>query len=453
MSAFWDSDRMTSRLATVLGRVARTLERRLAGPMVVALVAAGAWFAIAGDAQAARRLRHFDQDSVRIARKIKIDDQGIRIVRGDQVVHTETLPGGGRVRVTVDPADGDVQVDGDRADQDSEAGGDTMDFGKSRTVDIGAHGIVIDADEDAGMVRMFSDAEVPAGERIQGDVVAVFGDVLVEGQVSGNVVAVFGSVRLEPGAKIDGDAVAVGGVLDQPPGAAVGGESVSLGFLPMQWGAPSLGMMLGVVFLCWLVSLFVGWILMLLFPARMLRAAVTASRRTGGSLVLGLLSGPLLIITIVLLLVTVIGIPIAFILPLVYLISLWGGQLALTYALGCRLLHRRLGEGSMMPALVAGTLFVAAFFVLGTILGRPEGMLRTIAMFFDLLGFLLIMGLSVIGIGAFLLSRMGTRPRDVEYEPYASAPRTGGSPMAGPHHVGPVPSTEAPSAPLAPPAT
>ena len=65
MSAFWDSDRMTSRLAAVLGRVAHTLGRRLAGPMLVALVAAGAWIAIAGDAQAARRLRTFDHDTVR----------------------------------------------------------------------------------------------------------------------------------------------------------------------------------------------------------------------------------------------------------------------------------------------------------------------------------------------------------------------------------------------------
>jgi hypothetical protein len=382
----------------------------------------------------AAEARREHPDSVRVAKKITIDDRGIQIESGDKRVIRTIGDGDGdgndRVRVRVGP-DG-VEVD---------AHVDTLAF--DNTSEVVGPGIDINVDE-SGMVRMFSDAEVPAGERVQGDVVAVFGDVHVEGQVSGNAVAVFGSVRMEPGAHVEGDAVAVGGVLDQPPGAQVGGESVSLGFLPIRWGAPSIGMVLGAVFVCWLVSLFLGWILLLLFPARMLRTAVTASRRTGGSLVLGLVSGPLLIIAIVLLLVTVIGIPVAFALPLVYLVGLWAGQLALTYALGCRLTGRQLGHGSMTSPLLAGTLFVATFFVLGVLLGRPEGVLRTIALFFHLLGMLLVMGLSVIGMGALMLSRMGTRPRDLEPE---TATDSGYQPAASP------PSAMSPSAPYNPPAT
>jgi hypothetical protein len=462
MSACWDSDRLALHGARARHLVMRP--RRPLAAIQVSLVllvacllgapgdAVASWFCNSAHAATSRHDR--DRDSLRVTKKIVVSDDGIEIVGSgvqEQVVrnvvrNVKRNVDRGRVRVSVDPSDDEVDVDGGDGDTNADAG-DTLEF-KDGDVQIGPHGITVDADEDAGMVRMFSDAEVPPGERIEGDVVAVFGDVLVEGQVSGNVVAVFGSVRMEPGARIDGDAVAVGGALDQPPGAAVGGESVSLGFLPIHWGAPTVGMMIGVVFVGWIASLFSGWILMLLFPSRMVRTAMTASSRTGGSLVLGLVSGPLLIIAIVLLLVTVIGIPIAFLLPLVYLISLWAGQLALSYALGCRLMRRRLGEGATLPPLAAGTLFVAGFFVMGALLGTGEGFVRTIALFFHLLGFLLVMGLSVIGIGAFLLSRMGTRPREFDY-----APLVGAAPAAG---MGPslaAPGAEPPTAPLAPPAT
>ena len=151
---------------------------------------------------------------------------------------------------------------------------------------------------------------------------------------------------------------------------------------------------------------------MLLFPNRMLQVAATASRRTTVSFLLGLLSAPLLIITIVLLCVTVIGIPIAFILPIVYLIMIWAGQLATVYLLGSRLMRRPVGEGGLMMPLLVGTLMVAAFFVMGTLLAGPAGLSRTLALFFDLLGVLLVIGLSTIGTGAVLLSRFGSRPRE-----------------------------------------
>jgi hypothetical protein len=125
-------------------------------------------------------------------------------------------------------------------------------------------------------VRVFADAEVPAGQRIEGDVVAVFGSVVVRGQVSGNVVAVAGSVKLEPGASVDGDAVAVGGVLDQAEGARVGGESVSLGFLPLRFGVPTVPILLVFVIGGWLLTLFVGMILTLVAPDRMVRIAATS---------------------------------------------------------------------------------------------------------------------------------------------------------------------------------
>lgn len=284
-------------------------------------------------------------------------------------------------------------------------------------------GVVIRGDFDAGpivvrgdgnnIVRLFSDARVGPGERVDGDVVAVFGSVRIEGEVTGSAVAVFGSLDLRRGAVVRGDAVSVGGGLHEGEGSHVSGQTVQVGFMPLTLGLPGLPVVLATIMLGWLVSLFFGWAAAALFPGRLARIAITSSRRTAASLALGIVSGPLTLVTMLLLLVTVIGIPLAFFLPLVYVAIVYAGQLAATYVLGCKLTRRRLGEGGVTAPLVSGSLLVASIFGFGSILWETPGIVRTFALFFMLVGLLLIVGLSVIGTGAFLLSRAGSRPHDI----------------------------------------
>jgi len=369
---------------------------RLGLAVALALALAGG----AGAAGAASRHPAAAGDSDRVLESFVIDKDGVRI---------QTAPrrrGGREVDIRIDPRlEGShvrISADGDSGDRE-------------RTLDVNGPAIVVNTD-GAGLVRVFTDAEVAAGERIEGDVVAVFGSVDVKGSVSGNVVAVFGSVKIAPGASVEGDVVAVGGVLDQAPGATVGGESVSLGFLPVSVGMPALPALLLLVFLGWLASLFVGWFMSVVMPERMLRVAATASRRGVASFFLGLVSPPLVMVTCLLLLITVIGIPIAPVLGFLYLVMVWAGQIAATYVLGSRLLRRRLGQGGAMMPILTGTLFVAMFFVAGALLAAPPGFARTAALFFSLLGALLVFCLTAIGTGAFLLSRFGTRPHEVRLE-------------------------------------
>jgi len=169
------------------------------------------------------------------------------------------------------------------------------------------------------------------------------------------------------------------------------------------------------------VSLFFGWIAAAMFPARLARVAVTSSRRTAASLALGIASGPLMCMTALLLLVTFVGIPLALLLPLVYAGVLYVGQLAATYVLGCKLTRRRLGSGGVTAPLLAGSLLVASIFGFGAILWETPGMVRTVALFFMLVGVMLVLGLSTIGAGAFLLSRAGTRPADLDGPPPGSS--------------------------------
>jgi hypothetical protein len=278
-------------------------------------------------------------------------------------------------------------------------------------VDLG--GISVHGGEN-GIVRLFSDAYVPAGQRVDGDVVAVFGSVTVEGEVEGAAVAVFGSLDLRRGALVHDDAVAVGGALREGDGSKVEGQTVQVGFLPLTLGLPGLPVVLSMIALAWLVSLFFAWMSAALFPARLARVAVTSSRRTLASLLLGIVSGPLVCMATLLLLVTVVGIPIAALLPFVYVAVLYAGQLAATYVLGCKLTRRRLGVGGPTAPLVSGSLLVASIFGFGAILWETPGIVRTVALFFLMVGGLLMVGLTTIGTGAFLLSRAGSRPADID---------------------------------------
>jgi hypothetical protein len=209
---------------------------------------------------------------------------------------------------------------------------------------------------------------------------------------------------------VEGDAIAIGGVLDQPADARVSGQSVAIGLLSPGWGVPTLATLLAVVFLGWLVTLILGWLLALLFPERMRQIGSTASRHSAGSFFLGLLSAPLFVIALVLLFITVVGIPFALLLPFVYLLAVWAGQIAGSYVLGCKILRRRPGEGGLMGPILVGTFLVAVCFGLGAGFAVPEGLPRTLSLFFTLLGALLIVGFSIIGTGALILSRVGSRP-------------------------------------------
>jgi len=376
--------------------------------LAMALVCAGAAHAKSAPPAAAG-------DSEHVLKSFVIDENGIRIKTAAR------NSGAAGVDIRIDPSQVHRRVTighGDSGGSIHISGGHTP-------------GIVVDTG-GSGLVRVFADAEVPAGERVEGDVVAVFGSVLVRGSVSGNVVAVFGSVKLAPESSVEGDVVSIGGGLDQAHGATVGGESVSLGFLPGGFGMPALPLLLLSVFLGWLLSIFVGWVVTLLIPERLLRVATTASRRGVASFFLGLVSTPLMLFACMLLLITVIGIPIALLLPLLFALMAWAGQIASAYVLGSRLLRRRLGQGGAMQPILTGTLFVALFFAAGAILATPPGFPRTAALFFSLLGMLLVFCLTTIGTGAFLLSRLGTRPQDASFERDPGAAMAPGIPAGVP---------------------
>jgi hypothetical protein len=158
-----------------------------------------------------------------------------------------------------------------------------------------------------------------------------------------------------------------------------------------------------------------------MFPSGMLRVATVIERRPAASFFLGALSVPGFMVALILLCITVIGIPLAVLLPMVYMLVGYAGQLAATALLGARVLRRGLAAGFMAPLLV-GTLFVAALLGAGGVLMVGGGAGQPVAFFLLLLGGLMLLGLGALGTGAVMLSRFGTRPREVVWQGHAPLP-------------------------------
>jgi hypothetical protein len=326
------------------------------------------------------------------------------------------VPAGARqVReVTITHDDGSVtrrvQVDGRTIAviESSSAGTDTLRSGHGVSIGFVKHGAGND-----DRVSIFSNGEVAAGERVDGDVVALFGSLHVAGHVTGSTVAVFGSVTLDSSAVVQEDAVAIGGRLKDAPGAKVGGDRVRIGLMPLlTLGLPALPVALGGIALAALIAVLFGAAVAALAPTRFRRIAAASVQRPGVSFLLGLASGPMALLAFVLLLVTVIGIPVALLLPLLFVFAGYAGQLASLSAFGCRLIGRRVGEGGAFAPLLAASVALAGVLALGVWFWTMQGTLRTVSVFLVALVGLQLLWFSLVGMGAFLLTLGGSRSRE-----------------------------------------
>jgi hypothetical protein len=180
------------------------------------------------------------------------------------------------------------------------------------------------------VIRFGGDVTVAEGETVDGDVVALGGNGNVDGRVNGDVVVLGGNLALGPQADIAGDVVTVGGKLSRDPGARIGREVNEIsgpggklrdilrnrtffwsGMLPAFTAATTL-VRLGVLVLF-------GCMVMLVAekPANRIgdRAAAEPVRAGLTGLLAELLFVPALILTVVLLIITILGIPLLLLIP------------------------------------------------------------------------------------------------------------------------------------------
>ena len=221
----------------------------------------------------------------------------------------------------------------------------------------GARGLRIQIRSD-DIVRFSSDVTVGPDERVDGDVLVMFGAADVDGEVTGDLVVVMGSLNLGPEAVVRGDVNVVGGQLTRAPGAQVLGDLNELGMgreagpRDRRASAAFAWLWSGVGGLAATVARIILMVLAALLVLAVARGAVERiAARTGAAparagltgLVAELLLGPLTALTVAMLAISIIGIPLILLVPFAMVLIMCGafvGYTGLAYQVGCAMTRR-----------------------------------------------------------------------------------------------------------------
>jgi hypothetical protein len=254
-------------------------------------------------------------------------------------------------------------------------------------------------------------------ERTVDNAVVYGGRLVVNGHVEGDAVVFGGQLHLGSTAVVEGDVVSLGGSLTREPGAVIEGEQVSLGG-PGGLGIGRLvaGMHRGPGddgdepeaasenrrhrdgfsfpgFLVWFAALFgIGFFATVLAPNRMKQVENELARDPVKCGATGLLAALAFLPLIVLLSVTIVGIPIAFALLLVAPLAAAVGLAVVASEIGLRLPVFR-GKKTQAVVLALGLLLIL---VVGLI---------------PYVGNVVVAVLVLLGLGAIVRSRFGIKPK------------------------------------------
>jgi hypothetical protein len=275
-------------------------------------------------------------------------------------------------------------------------------------------------------VRIGGSVQVNADEVINGDVVAVGGSVRVDGEVHGDVVSVGGSVHLGPEAIVTGDVAVIGGALQREPGARVDGDFKEIGIgaidlSGLRWEGlrwPWFGRAFGSAFallttvgrvaiLCLLAALVI--LLGHEYVERISARAAAEPFKAGAiGFLAQLLFLPVLVVTIVILVATIVGIPLLLLIPFALLalgLVALVGFTAVAYRVGS-LAGARLGWDPLGPygATIVGILIVISPLLLARLLGLIGGPVFPMTFALGLLGFCLEYLVWTVGFGAVALA-------------------------------------------------
>jgi len=272
-------------------------------------------------------------------------------------------------------------------------------FGDSFTLESGER-------MDGDLVVLGGSVVLEKGSRVDGNVVVMGGSAKVAGDVEGDLVTFGGNVVLRSTAVVDGDLVTIGGNVQRDPGAVVRGNEVGgLEFegLPRLWTLPtrlsfdrgvdrwssSIFNVFGDIFVA-LALAALGLLVVLFWPKQtevVGQAVLAAPLPSAG---VGLLTGVVAVVLIVLLAITICLSPVAFLLGVAMLVAGLFGWIAVGLLVGRRLLEAFNVRGiTSLMAVAAGTLLISV--------------LRAIPCLGAILGFVV----GCAGLGAVVLTRFG----------------------------------------------
>src|SRR5882672_226052 len=242
------------------------------------------------------------------------------------------------------------------------------------------------------------DLTVQQGQVVQGDVVCVGGSIEMEpgSVVQGDTVAVGGGVTVSQGALVMGQAVAVLGSIDVEPGGQVMGEKIVVGIGNLWPRSKHRGRLtsLGPFGLFPTIALFaltylIGLVVLRMWPDRVRNVGFALFENPVRSFTVGFLCWLLLLPLVVLLAISIVGIPLIPLLPVIIFLSI---------VIGLSSFALRIGE-----ALPAGP---GQRFVPPAALGMGMAVLLLVA-FVPWLGISILALLQFFALGASVGSRFG----------------------------------------------
>lgn len=260
-------------------------------------------------------------------------------------------------------------------------------------------------------VAFFKSIEIPEGMNVNGDAVALFGSIKVDGTLTGDAVSIFGSISIsgavdgdvisvggkvsvKGNGKINGDAVGILGGIDKTQDASIRGEIIDIGG-PFNFGSKGLiprisyGEIVG-VFIIYAFSC----LAVLISPDRIIRMSVRSREEVPRHFAVGfvaiLLFIPVSVILTVLFAITIIGIVFIPFIFIIFVLLAFIGMVALEIAIGRRITGELEGRNSIFIHLMVGVIIV---FVLESV---------------PIIGWILYLGLASVALGVVIDTKLGS---------------------------------------------
>jgi hypothetical protein len=279
-------------------------------------------------------------------------------------------------------------------------------------------------------------AQLKSGSSVKGDVMVLGGTLVAQGEISGDVSIMGGLANLEEDAHIRGDVNTLSATLQRSDGAVIDGQTNEITsetwpsiipknlHLPSWQGSPSIilpgetptnnyssPLKTGWDFL-WLLVRSLAWaalaVLTALFgPKLVSTASDTAVEKPVVALGMGCLTVFVGTAVLLLLIITICGIPFSLLGGFILLLA-WGfGVIAIGTETGIRIAKLFKSDWAIPVSAGVGTLILTL-------------VTNAIAILIPCLGWLLPTGIGLVGLGAAVLTRFGSRPYSPDslyYEP------------------------------------
>ncbi|MBD3170268.1 MAG: hypothetical protein GF307_12350 [candidate division Zixibacteria bacterium] len=262
------------------------------------------------------------------------------------------------------------------------------------------------------ILKLGQDVIVEEAEEVYGSITVVSGDIIVRGRVEGDVTSVNGDVLVASTGKVFGNVSAFGGTVERESGSVVTGEKVEATAYGLR--KPHISFPFSAVFFALIVLVF-SLTAVTVAPKNVAKVQKAIESNVFKTFFLGYLFIMALPLAMLILVITVVGIPVAGIaVPVLTAAAIIMGFSALSNIVGARFLEiTRSPEKSKVINVLIGGALMFALLIVGVLFDSIFGIFGSISNIFKIIGIVILCCIVLpISFGASVLTVLGTRPRE-----------------------------------------